>query len=260
MLIYNGPFLKINYEKEHKRFVLSWEKSPSTKNQFKDEILNYVRLLKQHTFHQVLWLQSNFKFEMDDDCKEWFDKTVHGIKTNKSWLTRDSLGYHHLYFVVGENVLVQIEAMKIFKKQLKTKIKPRYFTIKEEALKCLNGESEILKKEKLPIEINYKGTDKNGQSIIEIKDDSSHIESSIQSIKSLLEERDFMNSNKEKYLSLTSREKQILSFIVTGYSNQELSLELLVSVHTVRTHRNRIWKKLEISSLYEAIKYNLFFK
>ena len=196
---------------------------------------------------------------MDDDCKEWFDKTVHGIKTNKSWLTRDSLGYHHLYFVVGENVLVQIEVLKIFKKQLKTKIKPRYFTTKEEALKCLNGESEILKKEKLPIEINYKGTDKNGQSIIEIKEDSSHIESSIKILKSVLDEKEFIQVNEDKFSALTSREKQILSYIVEGYSNQKLSLEVGVSVNTARTHRNRIWKKLEISSLYEAIKYNLFF-
>lgn len=260
MLIYNGLFLRINYEKKHKRFVNSWVKSPSTKNQFKAEMLHYARLLKENTFNQILWLQSNFTFQMDDECKIWLDKTVNGINVGESWLTKDNTGCHHLYIAVGEDVLAQIEAMGIFKKQLKTNLKPRYFASEKEARVLLDGGSTNLKRKKLPIEINYKGTDNNGRSIIEIKDDSSHIESSIQSIKSLLEERDFMNSNKEKYLSLTSREKQILSFIATGYSNQELSLELLVSVHTVRTHRNRIWKKLEISSLYEAIKYNPFFK
>ena len=252
-------FLRINYEEERKRFVLSWEKSPCTKNQFKDEILNCVRLLKKNTFHQILWLQSNFTFEMDDDCKEWFDKTVLGIKTKKSWLTRDSSGYHHLYFVVGENIMVQMEVMGLFRIQAQTKIKPRYFTTEEEALKCLNGESEILKKEKLPIEINYKGTDKNGQSIIEIKDDSSHIESSIKILKSVLDEKEFIQVNEDKFSTLTSREKQILGYIVEGYSNQELSLELRISVNTARTHRNRIWKKLEISSLHEAIKFKVFF-
>ena len=259
MILYNGPFLKINYEKEYKRFILSWEKTPSTKNQFKDEILHYVRLLKENTFHQILWLQSNFTFQMDDECKEWFDKTVHGIKTKKSWLTRDLLGYHHLYFVVGENFLVQIEVLKIFKKQLKTKIKPRYFATKEEALKCLDGESDGVKKKELPIEINYKGIDKNGQSIIEIKEDSSHIESSIKILQSVLDEKEFIQVNKDKFSELTPREKQILSYIIKGYSNQELSLELGVSVNTARTHRNRIWKKLGISSIHEAIKYNAFF-
>lgn len=260
MRLYNGPFLRVNYEKERKRFVNSWIKSPTTKNQFKDEILQYVRLLKENTFHQILWLQSNFTFEMDDDCKEWFDKTVHGIKTNKSWLTRDSLGYHHLYFVVGENVMAQMEVMGIFKVQTQTKIKPRYFATEQEALKCLDGESDGVKKKELPIKINYKGTDKNGQTIIEIKDDSSQIESSIKILQSVLEEKEFIKVNKDKFSTLTPREKQILSFIVEGYSNQELSLELGLSANTARTHRNRIWKKLEISSVYEAIKFNVFFK
>lgn len=260
MLLYNGPFLRINHEKEHKRFVLSWAKSPSTKKEFKDEILHYVRLLKDNTYHQILWLQSNFTFDMDDDCKEWFDKTVLGIKTKKSWLTRDSLGYHHLYLVVGVNIMAYMEVMGIFKVQAQTKIKPRYFATVQEALKCLDGESDGVKKKELPIEINYKGTDKNGQSIIEIKDDSSYIESSIKILKSVLEEKEFIKVNKDKFLALTSREKQILSYIIEGYSNQELSFELGLSVNTARTHRNRIWKKLEISSLHEAIKYTFFFK
>lgn len=259
MILYKGPFLIINYEKEHKRFVLSWSKSPSTTKEFKDEILHFVRFLKDNTYHQILWLQSNFKLIVDDDCKEWFDKTVHVIKTNKSWLTRDSLGYHHLYFVVGEDIMVHLEVMGIFKVQAQTKIKPRYFATEQEALKCLDGESDGVKKKELPIQINYKGTDKNGQSIIEIKDDSSCIESTIKILKSVLDEKEFIQVNNYKFMALTSREKEILRYIVEGYSNQELSFKLGVSFNTVRTHRNRIWKKLEISSLHEVIKYTVFF-
>ena len=44
-----------------------------------------------------------------------------------SWLTRDLLDYHHLYFVIGEDVLVHMEVMGLSEIQKKTRIKPRCF-------------------------------------------------------------------------------------------------------------------------------------
>ena len=75
-----------------------------------------------------------------------------------------------------------------------------------------------------------------------------------------MEESDFIKTNTEKYLSLTPREKETLKCITEGYLNKEISNKLEVSINTIRTHRNRIWKKLQISTLHEAIKYNVFLK
>jgi DNA-binding CsgD family transcriptional regulator len=260
MLLYKGPFLKLNYEKEHKRVVNSWIKSPKNKEEFKSEILQYASLLKENIFHQILWLQSNFKFKLDNECRQWFDKTVNGPKMYVSWLTRDLLGYHHLYFVIGKDVLAHMEVMGLFEIQKKTRIKPRYFATEEEARQWLDGVSFDFKNKKKPIQINYKGTDKYGQIVIEIKDDPSQITSSIKALKTVLEESDFIKTNTEKYSSLTPREKETLKCITEGYLNKEISNKLEVSINTIRTHRNRIWKKLQISTLHEAIKYNVFLK
>lgn len=40
-----------------------------------------------------------------------------------------------------------------------------------------------------------------------------------------------------------------------GYSNYLIGEKFSVSSHTVRTHRNRIWQKLGIRHLREAIKF-----
>ena len=131
MLLYKGPFLKINYEKEHKRVVNSWIKSPKNKEEFKSEILQYASLLKENIFHQILWLQSNFKFKLDNECRQWFDKTVNGPKMYVSWLTRDLLGYHHLYFVIGKDVLAHMEVMGLFEIQKKLELNQGILQLKK---------------------------------------------------------------------------------------------------------------------------------
>ena len=56
-------------------------------------------------------------------------------------------------------------------------------------------------------------------------------------------------------VSLTVREKQVLSFIAEGKKNKEIALELELSPKTVEIHRRRIKEKLGISSTAELIKY-----
>lgn len=74
-------------------------------------------------------------------------------------------------------------------------------------------------------------------------------------LKRLLDENDFLRKNFLRFSSLTKREKEILKLIVQGQTNKIIATQLFVSEHTIRTHRNRIWKKLDIKTLSEAIKY-----
>lgn len=53
---------------------------------------------------------------------------------------------------------------------------------------------------------------------------------------------------------LTYREKQILSKLASGFSKSQISKDLSISPHTVKTHIRNIYKKLGISSRFEAIR------
>lgn len=48
--------------------------------------------------------------------------------------------------------------------------------------------------------------------------------------------------------SLSQREKEIVSLVVKGLTNQEIADKLFLSIHTVITHRRNIARKLEIHS------------
>lgn len=48
--------------------------------------------------------------------------------------------------------------------------------------------------------------------------------------------------------NLSQREKEIISLIVKGLTNQEIADRLFLSIHTIITHRRNITRKLEIHS------------
>jgi DNA-binding CsgD family transcriptional regulator len=54
---------------------------------------------------------------------------------------------------------------------------------------------------------------------------------------------------------LTKREIEVLKYISQGKANKEIATKLFISEHTVRTHLNRIYKKLGVSSRVEAALY-----
>lgn len=57
----------------------------------------------------------------------------------------------------------------------------------------------------------------------------------------------YSDSSEEKE-TLSQREKEIISLVVRGMTNQEIADKLFLSIHTVITHRRNIARKLEIHS------------
>lgn len=52
---------------------------------------------------------------------------------------------------------------------------------------------------------------------------------------------------------LTSREKEILRFLITGKSNTEIADELNISIHTVKTHIYNLYKKIDVPNRLQAV-------
>jgi DNA-binding NarL/FixJ family response regulator len=52
---------------------------------------------------------------------------------------------------------------------------------------------------------------------------------------------------------LTSREKEILTFMTEGYNLHTIADKIFLSYETIRTHVKRIYKKLHVASASEAV-------
>lgn len=64
---------------------------------------------------------------------------------------------------------------------------------------------------------------------------------------------DFLLSIKNSY-GLSAREVEVLNCIIEGYSNQEISEKLFISVSTVKKHLAQTYEKLGIDGKYQLLK------
>ena len=61
-----------------------------------------------------------------------------------------------------------------------------------------------------------------------------------------------MNFYSKAIFMLTNREREILFKIAEGASNQDISDDLFISLHTVKTHVYHIFRKIGVKNRVEA--------
>lgn len=71
--------------------------------------------------------------------------------------------------------------------------------------------------------------------------------------------RDPHASEIERYCSLTHRERQVLSFVLQGFTSAEIGTRLFISPRTVEKHRANMMGKLRVRNQYELTRlaYNI---
>lgn len=57
----------------------------------------------------------------------------------------------------------------------------------------------------------------------------------------------------QQEISLTPREREVLSYLVKGYSHKMVASACALSIHTVNTHIKKIYEKLQVNSVAEAV-------
>ena len=261
MEVYNGPYLIIKYEHDNSRLINTWKSSPTSDIAYRQELIKHLYIVEEIKPAQVLWLLEKLTFKVDDATKIWVDENISKPIFKAGIIAKRQDGFDQVAFVVGHDVLAYIEVMDIFNEHSTSGFKPKYFATEIEAKSWLNEDLNIKdSKSGDELTIIFKGIDDKGKAVFEFKEQASNFASTINSIKTIIEQSHFIKNNVEKYSSLTPREKETLRFIVKGYTNEQISEKMYVSHHTIRTHRNRVWQKLEIKHFRDCLKYECFFK
>lgn len=74
-------------------------------------------------------------------------------------------------------------------------------------------------------------------------------------LERLLEEKEMMRRELNKYILLTKREKEIIMLLVVGHSSVKIAEKLFISSATVEQHRKNIKNKLGIRNLPEMVRF-----
>ena len=59
---------------------------------------------------------------------------------------------------------------------------------------------------------------------------------------------------KDRYDSLSKREKEVIRFVLKGFLNKQTALELGISEATVKVHRHNIMRKMKTSSVQDLVR------
>src|ERR1051325_2647660 len=82
-------------------------------------------------------------------------------------------------------------------------------------------------------------------------------------IKTVVVEKEIYRSNTADFklneeemtkLGLSKRELEVLQLMAEGWSNQEISEKLFVSLSTIKTHTSRLFEKLDVKRRTQAIE------
>jgi FixJ family two-component response regulator len=69
------------------------------------------------------------------------------------------------------------------------------------------------------------------------------------------QERNETDEIKSRFESLTAREREVMTYVVTGRLNKQIASELDISEKTVKVHRARVMKKMKVTSLAELVRF-----
>jgi len=261
MEVYNGPHLIIKYEQDYSRLISAWKSSPPNDLEYKKELIEYLHIAQKIKPSQITWLLESLTFKVGDVTKKWVDENISAPIFRAGFVGKNQDGFDQVAFIVGQDVLAYIAIMDIFKENQSIGFKPKYFATEIECVNWLSQDvnTKDSKSQEQKLSITFKGTDDDGKVVFEFKEHSSKFSSTINSFKTIIEQNHFMKNNVEKYSSLTPREIETLKFIMKGCTNELIADKMNLSQNTIRTHRNRIWQKLEIKHFSDCLKYKCFF-
>jgi FixJ family two-component response regulator len=81
------------------------------------------------------------------------------------------------------------------------------------------------------------------------------VRGSLERSKALVGRSEELQRLRTRYDRLTSREREVMAFVVAGLSNKQVASELDISEVTVKAHRGSMMRKMEADSLAELVTF-----
>jgi FixJ family two-component response regulator len=79
------------------------------------------------------------------------------------------------------------------------------------------------------------------------------IEQAIARSRAALDDEAWLRALQARYATLTRREREVMSLVVSGRLNKQIGFELGISEITVKAHRGQVMRKMQVTSLAQLV-------
>lgn len=250
MILYQGAFLSVSYEKDNDLFVQKWSSQTISLADFKHEMLKFVAFYKKYRPQKALWLQKEFSLIIDKEAYGWIEENV-----NQKCYTD---GNEKCAFVVGKDVFAHVSVIDSFNEAEEVFITKHFLTEKEarEWLFHVKEEETGYLKPK----VIFEKVDEKGDLVFKIENSKNYVDEALMLFMDEVGLQQFSNQNLHKLLTLTKREKQVFELIADGKTGTQVAEILFISKNTSRTHWRNIKAKLAIKSSKDTQLYYKIYK
>ena len=127
MTIYDSVFLRLDFFKEHNFIEATWSAATEhlTEQEYKEELLNYLKLALDFKPKRVLVNTQDFLFTTTPTLQTWTNETISAPNVE--------MGLKQTAFVVSKEFIAQLAIEQLMEEPSAQKFTTKYFDSKEEA-------------------------------------------------------------------------------------------------------------------------------
>lgn len=249
-LLFKSEDLEMYYDEIRDIFLGRWNNCDNAEKLISG-IKEYKSRFEAIIPEKVIWDLTSMSYCIPPDLQNWIldfldiPACKHGID-------------YKVAHILSPDIYAGLSVMNMYTDG-KTTFTPHLFTHEKVALEWVSTckISSISNESTAPqLSIEQLADQNKGRLILDV--DLTELPEYLHEVLKVLNNRKFFSEGIHHFMTLTPKEKLVLTLIINGKSNKEIADFFCNSCETVKTHRKNLIRKLKCRNIAELMRYQMF--
>ena len=250
-LLFKSENLAMSYDEDNDIFMGKWNNCDAAEKLIVG-IKEYKDLFEKIVPEKIIWDLSAMSYTIPTDLQNWILNFLdipacrHGID-------------YKVAHILSPDSYASISVMNMYVDG-KTTFRPHFFSHENTAFDWinLNISTPIAERKASPPLLKVESLLDENMGRITLDLNIAELPEYLVDILRIINNRRFFSEGIQNYMTLTPKEKVILTLILQGKPNKNIADILSISCETVKTHRRNLLRKLQCKNMSELMRFQIF--